>query len=340
MKCIYLSFLLVGVSAASSFAADPAYPYGQPVFDSFVRESFRIARMPDSGSFYRTMNERAKAKTGETWDAWIERERKSKAPKSAERAKRTGAEAWRRVKKTITKFSLDRGFEFVNVVKTNERQCFLQAVLIAGALQREGFKAGVVMVWRNPHNQTSNNGHAVTVLHLDAKTDILVDASETEPHPEHTGLFMRQGTGYRYVVPVYGKGSVITGYRPAAGGSVQPTSAFDTLDVPFLESQFDYYRGERAPDGILAKRQTPQGLAASAGWLRRSLKEAPGNPLSRAVLSDVLVRQGKLAEAERERQNALAYYGQYGWTPARLKQPVVKVGTSPLASASTPGRAK
>jgi len=331
-----------GLLAVPGMAApnDPNYAYRGEVFNSFLRDSFKIAGRTDDPVFYQTMNDRAKAGIGTTWDQWIAAARKTSQKADAATARKAGESVWRLMKHTVTKFSLDRGFEFSNLVKLNERQCFLQSVILAGALQKAGYKAGVVMVWRNPENQTSNNGHAVTVMHLDGNRDILVDCSETAPFPTHTGLFMKQGDTYRYVVPQYDKDASIVGYRPQAGGSLIPTSKISTLDIPFLKSQFDYYRGERTIDGILAKNPTKAGLAESEKWLRRSLSNNPGNPLSRAVLLDTLKDEGRLAEAEDQRKRALALYARYGWVPARLKEPVVTAETSPHANASTPGQSK
>lgn len=327
-------------AAGAAHANDPLFPYHGDVFDSFLHESFQIAGRTDDQAFYDAMNERAKKGIGVTWDEWIKNAHAADPHPTPESARKAAESVWRLMKHTVTKFSLDRGFEFSNLVEYNERQCFLQSVILAGALQKAGYKAGIAMVWRNPENQTSNNGHAVTVMHLDGNRDILVDCSETAPFPEHTGLFLKQGATYKYVVPQFAKDSSITGYKPAAGGALIGTSKLDTLDIPFLRSQFDYYRGERTPDGILAKNSTKEGLAGTEKWLRKSLSEAPGNPLSRAVLLDTLKEQGKLAEAESTRKQALALYERYGWVPGRLREPVVTAGTSPHATASTPPPAK
>jgi len=325
---------------AWSAPSDPNIAYHGDTFNSFLRESFQIAGRRDDAVFYQTMNERAKTGIGTTWDEWIASAKKRSKAADAATAREIGGSVWKLMKHTVTKFSLDRGFEFSNLVKLNERQCFLQSVILAGALQKAGYKAGVVMVWRNPENQTSNNGHAVTVMHLDSNRDVLVDCSETAPFPTHTGLFMKQGSDYRYVVPQYDKDGSITGYRPQSGGSVIPPSKLSTLDVPFLKSQFDYYRGERTEAGILAKSPTKEGLAGTEKWLRRSLSENPNNPLSRAVLLDTLKNEGRLAEAEDQRKKALVLYEKFGWVPSRLRDPIVTTETSRRATSSTPGQPK
>ena len=212
---------------------------------------------------------------------------------TAENARDAGAAVWKRIKKTITKFSLDRGFEFTNAVVTNERQCYLQSIIVAGELQKAGYNAGVAMVWNNPKGQTSNNGHAVAVVRTGAK-DIVVDCSEPKPFEVHKGLFMRMGDGYKYVEPVYTPDEWITGYRIVGTGETVAPSKLTLLDLPFLRSQFDYYRGERAIGGVIAKAKTPAGLAASEKFYRRSLAECPENPLTVAMLARTLVAEASL----------------------------------------------
>jgi hypothetical protein len=149
-----------------------------------------------------------------------------------------GARLYRLVKTMIPRFSLDRGFEFTNVVRYGERQCFLQAVLIASLLQRMSVDAGVVMVYRSVHGQESNNGHAVTLLRLANGQDVIVDASEREPFAHQKGLFVRCG-GYQYVEPVFAHGSGrIIRYRLTSGKGLVENSRVQTLDLPFLHSQF------------------------------------------------------------------------------------------------------
>lgn len=322
---------MIGIALAGAWLmagqaadAEGAFPYRGATFDSFVKESFEVAGKPeDWGSFYKNMDELAVKATGQDWEKWIAAN-PDKHNAAQERA--AAEDVWRRIKKTIRHFSLDRGFEFSNTVAYNERQCFLQSVFLSGVMQKAGYNAGVVMVWRNPQGQTSNNGHAVTVLRMANGKDILVDDSESEPFPEHTGLFMRLGGTYKYVMPIFEKDSTISGYKPASGGQTIKNTYLTTLDVPFLRSQFDYYRGERTPGGFMGKPQTAAGLAQSEKWLRRSLQRAPGNPLSQAVLMDVLLAEKKPSEAAPVRQTAVALYAKYGWAPERFR------GATPVAA--------
>lgn len=301
-----------------ALVAPASFPYHGETFDAFVRESYRVAGRKDPGEFYRTMDERGKATGIGTWDAWAATH---KANGSPEQARAAGEQVWKRIKKTITKFSLDRGFEFVNVTTTNERQCYLQSIIVAGELQKAGYNAGVAMVWANPKGQTSNNGHAVAMIRT-RKGDVVIDCSEPYPVEVHQGLFMKRGPSYVYVRPRYTADGWIRSYASAQGDETKSISV-ELLDLPFLRSQFDYYRGERALGGVIAKNKTPQGLAASEKLYRRSLAECPANPLTRAMLVRTLAGQGKLAEAEAQRRTALDQYVAYGWTPNDVKRPAV-----------------
>ena len=305
-------FLLAPTSAAS-------FPYHGPVFNAFVKDSYRVAGRRDPEEFFRVMDDRAVKAGLPTWGAWPATH---KPTGTAEDARDAGATVWKRIKKTITKFSLDRGFEFANAVTTNERQCYLQSIIVAGELQKAGYDAGVAMVWSNPKGQTSNNGHAVAVVRAGAK-DIVVDCSEPQPFEVHRGLFMRQGSGYRYVEPVYDADDWITGYRITGTGQTVAPSALTLLDLPFLRSQFDYYRGERAIGGVIAKEKTKAGLASSERFYVKSLSECPQNPLTRAMLVRTLAAQGRVAEAEAQRRRALSEYAAYGWTPDDVKRAAV-----------------
>ncbi len=307
---IALPFLIAAVPAT--------FPYGGPTFDAFVKDSYRVAGRKDPNEFYRTMDARAKAAGLPSWNEWA---RKNRATGDPQQARVAGEAVWKRIKKTITKFSLDRGFEFVNVTTTNERQCYLQSIIVAGELQKAGYNAGVAMVWANRKGQTSNNGHAVAMVRT-KKGDVVIDCSEPYPVEVHQGLFMRHGNGYMFVRPNYDADGWIRSYSWADGGNDKPLSV-QLLDLPFLQSQFDYYRGERALGGVIAKVKTPAGLAASERFYRKSLAECPANPLTRSMLVRTLTLEGKTQEAQAQRAKALNQYAAYGWTPNEVKRPVV-----------------
>ena len=231
-----------------------------------------------------------------------------------------GARVHRLIKRTITHFSLDRGFEFRNVIKYSERQCFLQSVLIAGLLQRAGVNAGVAMVYKNIQGQETNNGHAVTLVKLSDGQDIIVDASEPEPYARHKGIF-GGSVSYRYIDPVYEKNSDRIDYYVAAsrGTRISPAHLMP-LDIDFLRSQFWFYRGERAPGGLLASVKTKEGLAESARALETSVRICPRNPLAEFALGRVYRMQGSSEQARVSFESAYKLYQKFGWIPAGPKE--------------------
>lgn len=128
-----------------SLAADERFPFGEAPFTGFVADSYRIHGTGDPNGFYRWIEtafrsyESDKSGKAEATDLTRYLEEKTahldKTSNSAQRAQaelQLAAELHRMVKAVIPRFSLGRGFEFANVVKLGERQCFLQSVLIAG----------------------------------------------------------------------------------------------------------------------------------------------------------------------------------------------------------------
>lgn len=230
--------------------------------------------------------------------------------------------AWvhRMVKTTIPKFSLDRGFEFCNVIQRGERQCLLQSVLITGLLQSVGCNAGVAMVYRNPKGQESNNGHTVVLLKLPDGRDILVDASEPDPFYKPQGIFVKDPE-YRYVNPVYvDYSSRIKYYLTQSGGRVIATTQVGPLDYRFVCSQFWYYRGERAKGAFFAAKPTAEGWSEAQRALEQSVKFCNKNPLSVYMLGRVYHAQGKTWQAKNSFQNAYALYTRFGWMPSGPKE--------------------
>ncbi len=223
------------------------------------------------------------------------------------------------VKGVIPRFSLDRGFEFSYVIKYGERQCFLQSTLIAGILQSVGFDAGVVMVFRNPSGEESNNGHAVVLLKMPEGHDIIVDASEPYPFYRPRGIFVKSPE-YRYVRPVYTQhSSRIKYYLSEAGGRVFATTQIGPLDYGFVRSQFWYYRGERAKGALMASKPTSDGLAEAQKALEQSVKFCEKNPLSVYMLGRVYYVQGKREQAKQIFENAYNLYTRFGWIPPEPK---------------------
>ncbi|HEV8338934.1 MAG TPA: hypothetical protein VGR25_04665 [bacterium] len=314
----------------SATGGEGSYPYGSHAFAKFVADSYRASHSSDVAAFNKWLDETY----GHTSRAWLtgqedltlaqalaERRRALQAVGNAKQRTQleiaTGAWLHRAVKAMIPHFSLDRGFEFTNTVRLGERQCLLQSVLIAGLLQAVDIDAGVYMVWKNERGQKSNNGHAVTVIKLSDGRDILVDASDREPFMRHRGVFVadQEGRSYRFVEPRYDGDSAITAYRTAAGDRMLPDGSVRPLDVTFLRSQFDYYRGERAPGGFLGRPATAQGLAASARFLERAVQASSQNPLAVYVLGHVYWKQGRIDAAKAQYIKGYRLYKAFGYVP-------------------------
>jgi hypothetical protein len=324
-------------------AADEQYPYGEAAFTAFVEESYLDAGAGDASEFYTWMEDayaQSKSRYPGEEELGLEEllQAKQEALAGIEDPARKSASilvlsSWlhRMVKSVIPRFSLDRGFEFRNVVLYGERQCFLQSVLVAGLLQRMGVDGGVAMVSRNVHGSPTNNGHAVALARLPDGTDLIVDCSEPEPFPRQQGLFVR-GEGYEYVAPVYRPGSsLIERYRRLRDGGIMSPFKIRTLDTAFLSSQFYFYRGERVPGGLVAARINPDALERSAEYLRESVRLCPQNPLAVFALGRAYLKQGKPYLARVSLRKACALYAQAGWVP--------KASRELLALASAPQRA-
>lgn len=325
--------------ASMSPTSDEAYPFRGTQFTRFVDESYEVCGTPNSESFYQWIVQayedskyRFRGHENLRLEDLLAVEKRDLAGIADVRRKsraeiELGAQVHRFIKTIIPKFSLDRGFEFCNTVRLGERQCFLQSVLIAGLLQKMGVSAGVMMVNRNIAGEPTNNGHAVTLVRLPDGRDIVVDASEPEPFPHHRGLFGRVGVDYLYVEPVYEtRGDTIAYYRSQSGRKRIATSQIRTLDVPFLQSQFWYYRGERAKGGIIAPVKTKTGLEASAKALEMSVKLCPKNPLSVFMLGRTYQSLGKYDQARAEYRQAYRLYNAFGWMPADERESLAWAG--------------
>jgi len=293
-------FLVAAI--ASSNGSEPAISYGSQAFRDFVADSFRV-NGGKADSFFAYMDKQSSEQYQEKVAGFLAKESKLLAKSS--KAKRVAAEtdAGRHIhafiKKTIRKFSLDRGFEFYYTVKTGERQCFLQSVIVAGMLQKIGLKAGIAMVNSNEKGQMSFNGHAVAILHLSDGTDRIVDCSEPYPFAAHQGLFLRDSKGlYCYVQPGFSRNdALILGYKDLRNGkNVQP-SKMQGVDTNFLNSMFDYYRGERFVGGLLDPKATTKGLQGSLRFLSKSTQDSNDNPLAWAMLGRTYERLGQKVQS-------------------------------------------
>lgn len=323
----------ISLHRPSANVRNPRYYYKGRQFTEFVDESYSVCNAGDSSTFYKWMNNsynKCNCKYPTRPKLGLEELLASKKldfKKIKDPNKKTDAEipfaAWvhKMVKCVIPKFSLDRGFEFCNVVNYGERQCYLQAILISGILQDVGFDAGVVMVYKSISGQVSNNGHAVCLVKLPNGQDIIVDASEPKPFANQQGLFVMTASGYLYVEPVYAYDSArIISYMATSDRSHVEVKDVKMMDIPFIRSQFWYYRGERAKGGIIASKKTKDGLNASADALQTSVKLCPQNPLSVYMLGRVYFAQGNTQKARPLIKQAVKLYSEFGWVPDGPKQ--------------------
>ena len=275
---------------ATTTPESPELAYKGPTFSNFIAESYQQAPDPNRPEFYAWMqnaydSSHVRFKTLErnrdldsVLDAIRQRYVATNDPEAkALLAKQTGAFCHKLIKRSVKRFSLDHGFEFYNMVDHNQRQCFLQSIVIAGMLQRAGMSAGVVMVTKSDKGQESNNGHAVTLVKLANGNDLLVDASHKTPFIKQQGLMIADATtgNYRFVAPQYAAtGDQITGYAPMnVANETQPTASARPLSIAFLHSQFDYYRGERTPGGFSRKRKPIRALPIPSASSRAAFRK-------------------------------------------------------------------
>lgn len=328
---LVLALSLAGAGATDPKAAvqiGPDFRYGGPEFAAVARTSYQTVGLDGSfedwlaGAYQKTGVRLGDAATGTLKADLDARARAIQAASGEARVsleRETASWAHRFVKKAIPKFSLDRGFELANVVRSGERQCLAQSFIISALLQRAGLRAGAVMVWANPAGQQSNLGHVVSVVRLSNGRDLLVDASDPTPFVHHQGLLVNQGGKYLFVKPSYGPDDTIGSYTVADSGRRLTVDQASPLTLAYLHSQFDYYRGERATGGFMGTgvgRATPDGLKQSAFYLRRALQEEPQNALAGFVLGHVLQRQGQLAAAKTQYDRANRLYLTQGHVPS------------------------
>jgi hypothetical protein len=332
LATLLISPVLATAPGVSQFGPD--FQYGGPVFDDVAQTSYETVGL--SGSFtdwlakaYTSSGVRLGNGTDDLNAALDARRIAIGAASSQARVKlerETAAWAHKFIKKAIPKFSLERGFELANVVKTGERQCLAQSFIISGLLQRAGMQAGAVMVWANPEGKQSNLGHVVSVVRLNNDSDLLVDASDPTPFMRHQGLLVKTGEHYSFVKPSYRPDDTISGYSLAGGGKTFKLAEAAPLTLSYLKSQFDYYRGERAIGGILGTaigkappKATPEGLKQSAVYLSRAVQEEPQNALASFMLGHVLARQGQIEQARAQYTKANSLYLTQGHVPAGVQ---------------------
>ena len=308
-------------------ASVPSYPYGGPAFTRLILDSDRLAGQGTPTDFYRWLNQAplAQASHGLMTMTYAEKQKLARLTTPASKADEQRAycaKLHHMVKTIMPNFSLDEGFEFTNAVAKGERQCLLQSVILAGLLQRTGMDAGIVMVWRNLHGEATNNSHCVTLVHFADGTDGELDASDPVPFVTHQGLLGQENglgkNGLRDIQPIFaGDTPTIVGYKAAGDGHHLSPRQVRPLPLAFVQSQFDYYRGERTPGGLLSPpaQITPAGLATEADFLHAALRRDPENALAVYMLGRVSLKQGQVALARRQLSQSLKLYAAAGWTP-------------------------
>jgi len=337
MKRLFIFLLIILVTNfvnAGLLKDNTSYPYKSNKFNILLEDSYKETTKVKASEFYLWMEDAYKnssfhypEKESLAFKDLLNYQKEyliniiSSTDKKAEEEMKISAWFHRLIKTIIPKFSLSRGFEFSNVVKYGERQCFLQSVLIASLLQYIGIPAGVVMVYKNIKGEETNNGHAIVIVKLADKKDIIVDASDKEPFVKHQGLFMRVSNGnYLYVNPVYEEnGAKILYYKEASSGKEIDVSNIKTLDFNFIRSQFYYYRGERVTGGLFEGRKSKEGLEQASKFLKKSINFCPQNPLAVYMLGIVLKAEGKTDEGLKLIGDAYKLYVQYGWVPQGVK---------------------
>lgn len=303
-------------------AKPAAFPYKSDQFTKFVADSYKVKGSGGPQDFYTWFDTGFKDVAGADPMSYLAAERekinaiKDPAQKAAAEQE-LGGNIHHIIKKVIPKFSLENGFEFYKAKDLGQRQCFLQSVLVSGLLQKAGVNAGVVMVYKNITGQSTNNGHAVAVERLSDGKDVLVDCSDPQPNVEHQGLFLRDAENdYLYVNPQYnGTSGIINAYREEGTTKDMAPKALSTLDIPFIYSMFDYYRGERTPGGFFETPTNKAGLLQSAVYLRKSIKDNPKNPLAVYMLGHIYQKLGKTDAAASQYLAARDLYDRFGWVP-------------------------
>lgn len=353
-------------AASKSVPAKPArdekYPYGGRWFTSYVRDSYRGVgeEAGNADKFYSWWQSVVQTNTGlfpgdlpPTTDSadppvpmdlptrlTLERKRITALPDAPRRASeqvRVAQMLHKAVKTVIPKFSLERGYEFRHVVGRGERQCLLQSVLLAGMMQAMGMDAGAFMVWKSETGNESNNGHVVTVLKLADGGDVLIDCSDPHPIAKQQGLFVWDDTTkqHRFVEPEYDSddSGVIRGYRIYNTDTILSNKQVRPLDARFVDSQFDFYRGEHVRGGLLHTPRTDEGLAREVVYLRRAVKSAPQNPLPIYMLGRVYLKQNKLGAAKVCLTRAHALYAKAGRVPQGARDALTDLRRLTTASA-------
>lgn len=325
-----LPLLLGSVYAAAPALKDAAYAYGSPAFSALTQDSYavRALKTPDFSTWLEGKYAAANFPLdgGKTLMAGLAARKAATSAASGDQrdqlAQDTAQWAHTFIKKILPNFSLERGYEFAYAVSAGQRQCLLQSLLIAALLQQTGLDAGGVMVWQNDKGQESNLGHVVALLRLPSgKAALLDDASDPKPFMTHQGLLIRDGDAYRFVHPVY-DGQKITGFTRADTQKSIPLASARPLDLAYLKSQINYYRGERVDGGFMGGggnyggKSTQTGLTQSAKFLQQAVSNDNQNALATYVLGLVQRKLGQDAQAKANILAGAKLYQAQGHLPA------------------------
>lgn len=317
--------LLLVLSLAGVVRAAPALAPASEGFQQIVRDSYEALPGADPAEFSRWLaaldpgpNSPAGGCSLLCALARIKAEREQAPSSGAAAALEAQTAAWLHglIKRSAPRFNLDGGYEFFNLVRRGERQCFLQSLLMGSLMEEAGLTAGVVMVNRSERGTVSNNGHAALLLWLADGRAALVDASWPEPLVRHQAILLRQGEEYRYASPLYeGRSPIIRSFKPASGGAGGATGRFQPLPLAFLRSQLACYRGERIPGGPVLGKPTAKGLGEAEIHLRSAVRLCPSNGLALSLLTRTLLLQKRPDEAGPLLAQARAVYSEAGWMP-------------------------
>ena len=343
--CLLFSLLLLTAGAQAQNAHE-RYPYGGSQFTTLVADSYHRAG-GTTQQFYTWWD--TKYRTGGRSLLGWSKAGNLQAGLTAEKAKLaalhdpaqktariladcTALHHW--VKTALPRFSLTEGYEFSNAVTKGERQCLLQSVLLSGMLQVVGVDAGCVMVYRSISGEESNLGHVVCRVRLPNGRDTLLDASDPVPFVRHLGLLGDVKGQPRYADPVFvGKGALVSGYTLPGSGKTVTASLLRPLTFDYVRSQFDFYRGERTPGGLLAAHPTWEGLSEEARWLTLSTVHCPDNPLSVYMLGRAYWKLDKQAAARRALSQSLVLYADAGKVPQGPRE-AAQIASVPVRTAS------
>ena len=334
LAVILLCGLAAGGRAEEKVVEEIAFPhpYGSEAFAGFVEGSYRVTGAGSTENFSSWMEGStlgaarafSAGKLGSDWADLLERHRaaleQTKDPEERAR-KEMALGVWLHamVKSALPNYDLNRGFELAYAAQRQERQCLLQSILISSLLQAMGVDAGTAMIYQNREGQYTNNTHVVVMLKLATGRDAVVDASYKETLVAHKGLMAMTDGRYRYVRPVYTNDyREITAYREEPSRRMLEPKDVRPMDAAFVRSQIDFYRGERAPGGVLARATSRAGLERSVRFFESSLTHAARNPLPAYFLARTYETQGRTGDAHQQYLAARGLYSQAGWIPNEL----------------------